>query len=48
MPAQANPGQDLPGPNGPTFGTVWNRQLPHYPRRGVRFALLMLVVEITV
>ncbi len=32
----------------PSFGTVWNRQLPHYPRQGVRMALLLLVVGITV
>ncbi len=32
----------------PSFGTVWNRQLPHYPRQGVRMALLLLVVAITV
>ncbi len=32
----------------PPFGTVWSRQLPHYPRQGVRMALLLLVVAITV
>lgn len=42
------PDQAMPGPNKPAFGTVWNRQLPHYPRRGVRLALLLLVVAITV
>ena len=31
-----------------TFGSVWHRQLPHYPARGVRMALLLLVVAITV
>jgi len=35
-------------PRTPSFGTVWNRQLPHYPQRGVRQALLLLVVAITV
>jgi len=35
-------------PSSPPFGNVWNRQLPHYPRRGVRMALLLLVVAITV
>ncbi len=40
--------QAMPGPSQPAFGTVWNRQLPHYPGRGVRQALLLLVVAITV
>jgi MFS family permease len=41
-------GQAMPEPPLPAFGTVWNRQLPHYPQRGVRQALLLLVVAITV
>ena len=32
----------------PPFGTVWNRQLPHYPQQRTRMALLFLVVAITV
>ncbi len=40
--------QTVVNPSSPSFGTVWNRQLPHYPRQGVRMALLFLVVAITV
>lgn len=40
--------QAVPEPLQPAFGTVWNRQLPHYPPRGIRMALLLLVVAITV
>ena len=40
--------QAITGQSRPAFGTVWNRQLPHYPARGVRMALLLLVVAITV
>ena len=32
----------------PAFGTVWQRELPHYPPKRVRVALLVLVVVITV
>jgi len=35
-------------PSSPPFGTVWNRQLPHYPQQRVRMTLLFLVVAITV
>ncbi len=42
------PNQDVPGSSEPGFGGLWNRQLPHYPRRSVRLALLLLVVAITV
>ena len=38
----------MPEASQPAFGTLWNRQLPHYPPRGVRQALLLLVVAITV
>jgi len=41
-------GQAMPEALQPAFGTVWNRQLPHYPQRAVRYALLLLVVAITV
>lgn len=40
--------QAVASPGQPSFGTVWNRQLPHYPPRGARMALLLLVVAITV
>jgi MFS family permease len=40
--------QAIINPSSPSFGTVWNRQLPHYSRHGVRSALLLLVVTITV
>ena len=39
--------QSLAAP-GSRFGIVWNRQLAHYPQRGVRLSLLLLVVAITV
>lgn len=40
--------QAMPQSPRPAFSGVWNRQLQHYPSRGVRQALLLLVVAITV
>ena len=34
--------------NPAAFASLWNRQIHHYPQRGMRFALLLLVVAITV
>ena len=42
------PSQSATNLDRPAFGSVWNRELQHYPQRGVRQALLLLVVAITV